>query len=143
MFRMSKLIIFFIYLFLFCGCSNEKTPVPSNPFDIYIDLNRVEFNSFSPGTHVFVTGGGSGFGIVIYRFTDSKFAAFDRMCTSTTHDPTRVNLSEQSDLFLECPDCSSKYIIYDGSVISGPARFFLTEYQTYYYSNSNTLRITN
>ena len=59
-----------------------KTPVPYGPVDIQLDLNKAEFNSFIIGTHVFITGGGSGLGIVVYRLSQNEFKAYDRMCTS-------------------------------------------------------------
>lgn len=118
--------------------------MPSHlPRDIYINLLQADFIDFGPGTYTFVTGGGSGLGIVIYRFSEEKFAAFDRMCTNDKHEPVRIDESEASGLYLECPECHSKYFVQDGSVVSGQAQFYLTEFRTTYYANTNTLVISN
>lgn len=143
---MSKLTRYFVFTFFFSllSCSKEKSPVPSGFVDIQLDLNKAEFNSFILGTHIFITGGGSGLGIVVYRFSNDDFRAFDRMCTSTSHvEHVGLTNSLGSNILLECGVCRSRFSLIDGSVISGPARFYLTEYQTYYNAILNTLWITN
>ncbi len=141
-----KIIRYFIFLslFVFVSCKNEKTPVPYGPVDIQLDLNKAEFNSFIIGTHVFITGGGSGLGIVVYRLSQNEFKAYDRMCTSKTHNEwVRLTDSPNSTILLECQECGSRFSLIDGSVNKGPAYFYLTEYQTYYNQTLNTLWITN
>ena len=143
---MSKIVryLLFFSLFTLIACKNEKTPVPYGPVDIHLDLNQPIFNSFIIGTHIFITGGGSGQGIAVYRVTQNEFKAYDRMCTSTSHgDYQKLVMSGQSAILLECPACGSRFSLIDGSVNRGPAQFQLTEYQTFYNSTANTLWISN
>jgi len=142
---MANIIRFFFagFFFLLIACTQERSPVPNGTVDIYLDLNQPQFNGFVPGTSVFITGGASGLGIVIYRATMSEFRAFDRMCTSKTHEPHRVDLSQSSNFILECSMCRSRFNITDGSVTQGPASFNLTEYQCFYNQTNNSLWISN
>lgn len=141
-----KIVRYFIFLsfFVFVSCKNEKTPVPYGPVDIQLDLNKAEFNSFIVNTHIFITGGGSGLGIVVYRLSQNEFKAYDRMCTSKTHSEwIRLTNYANSTILLECKECGSRFSLIDGSVNKGPANFYLTEYRTYYNQTLNTLWITN
>jgi nitrite reductase/ring-hydroxylating ferredoxin subunit len=135
---------FFLTIFTLMACKNEKSPVPYGPVDIQLDLNRPEFNAFIVTTHIFITGGGSGLGIVVYRMSQNEFKAYDRMCTSTSHGEwQRLAISQNSSILLECPECGSRFSLIDGAVNRGPAQFYLTEYQTFYNQALNTLWITN
>ncbi len=125
-------------------CNPDKSPVPTGPVDIYLDLNQPEFNGFIPGTYRFIVGGGSGLGIVVYRVSQTEFKSFDRMCTSKTHqEPHRVATSEISYFLLECPACGSRFGATDGTIIRGPATYGLIEYQCFYNQTTNVLWITN
>ena len=153
MLKRTKIILFFIItaFLIFFGCNKEKSPVPYRHFEVYVDLNCPQFMDIGLGENVYLekgctvfeNGGSSGLGIIIYRPFPNAFVAFDRMCTSTTHEPTAVKLSSESILYIVCPKCGSKYLISDGSIVSGPANFYLMEFNAVYYPFNNMLKISN
>ena len=142
----SKIQRYFILTILFVavGCKNEQSPVPRGINPITLDLNLPIFSSFDITQSIFITGGASGLGIVVYRMSQDEFRAYDRMCPSTSHSEwIKLLKSENSMIIMECPNCGSKFNLIDGSIIEGPAQFYMSEYQTYYYKETNILVITN
>ncbi|MDD2562672.1 MAG: hypothetical protein PHU27_00455 [Salinivirgaceae bacterium] len=128
---------------LFLGCKNEQSPVPRGINPITINLTLPEFNSFVINTSIHITGGASGLGIVVYRYSQNEFKAYDRMCPSTTHQDWIKLINKENSVFMECPECKSRFYLFDGSVIQGPAQFYMSEYSTYYNQTTGILTIGN
>lgn len=103
---------------------------PANPQ--YIDLNVI-------GGWLYITGGSRG--IIIYRFSQDEFYAYDRHCTYQPQNSCGKVRMDTDNITLLDTCCGSKFIIVDGSVIQGPAGLPLQRYQTYY--DGTTLHITN
>jgi hypothetical protein len=142
--KYSNLAIFstsIILLFCFFSCNTPKDNIPYEPVDITINLNNVEYADIkSIGGHVMIYGGYKG--IVIYKVNRDEYTAFERACP---YDPfyCRVDYdSIEENLLDTC--CGSRFsLIFEGSIINGPAELPLRQYQTYYNSNLSMLRITN
>ena len=137
----SKIIIFLLLLISFSNCDNPENKIPYVYVDIVIDLDKPEFFELnSIGNYVYITGGLSG--IVIYKDSRDVFFAYERACP---YDPEcgRVIVKDNGyQLTDTC--CGSVFsLTMDGAVIEGPSKMSLRKYNTYYYSYSNELRITN
>ncbi len=135
-------LIPFSFLLLLSSCSknNNTNWIPYVPVNIdiypanpqYININVI-------GGWVYVTGGSRG--IIIYRFSQDEFYAFDRHCPyQPTNSCGKVKV-DSDNITLADSCCGSKFIIVDGSVIQGPAGLPLKKYKTYY--DGTTLHITN
>jgi len=139
---MKKLILYLsIIIFILPACDNPQNPVPYKYVDITIDLNKPEFIDLKAiGNTAEITGGVNG--IIIYRSGLDEFKAYERTCT---YDPgcERITLNKYGDKMIhEC--CGSEFsLTMDGIVTKEPAELPLINYNTIYYQNNNTLRITN
>ncbi|MEA1878327.1 MAG: hypothetical protein U9N86_15900 [Bacteroidota bacterium] len=141
-----RLLISAAFLLFASSCGREQQiPVP------YVPVNYTVYLSNPSNDHLLVPGGyliipdQGNLGIILYRrsFGDSKdFVAYDLTCT---HEPdgTCAVFVDDSEFYLECPCCGSKFSIYDGFPTQehGPARWQLKEYETSF--NGNTVRIYN
>lgn len=115
--------------------------MPLVAVDITINLNNPQFLNISSNTvgYVYLTGGSQG--IIVFRNID-EFMAYDRHSPFQPQNDCRVSVSDDGVTVIDDPDCSdSSWLIYDGSVISGPAAAPLQQYQTSY--NPPYLRIYN
>lgn len=138
-------IIPIITIASFFSCGREQQiPIPYVPVNYTVYMNNPSnLHLGVPGGYLLIPGHGNH-GIILYRknnFGDSEdFVAYDLTCT---HEPTGncIVAVDDSDFYLKCPCCGSKYFIFDGYPSQGPARWPLKEYQTSF--NGNTVRIYN
>jgi len=140
----SKVHLFFITLLFIVindGCRKKDDLVPNVAVNFTIFLSDPEFATLQTiGNYVFVTGGVSG--IVIYRYSQDEFTAFDRCCTYKPSDRCAILPDSTNSLFLNCPCCGSKFSFIYGAVQAGPAERALTLYETS-YDGSNSVHVYN
>jgi len=141
-------LIFFIIIlispFVFSSCSKDKNDVIPDTFvDFSISLNDVEFsNLVSPLTYAYVSASTNNFGpnaagygnngIIVFRYIEDEFLAFDRTCPhdfKVNNKSVRVNVID--DIYAICPDCSTKYALPSyGTPASGIGQYPLKNYKT-------------
>jgi len=125
---------------VFNSCKKEgDDDIAQNHVDYYLYLNEPSnINLNAVGGWMYVPAGTKG--IIVYRRSDSDFTALERNCT---YDPnTSCSIVEVlSGISSIDSCCSSRFSIYDGSVINGPATHPLYQYNTYF--DGSTLRIYN
>ena len=129
-FRPTNLIILAL-LALFVSCSkadkNNVIPYASVNIDIYTsDPDFVDLNAV--GGWTYITGGVRG--IIVYRYSNDVFKAYDRDCP---YDPTStcsLVSVETNNIIASDPCCGSRFQLTDGSVVQGPATLPLQQYQT-------------
>lgn len=144
---LSVLYVFLpvVFLLFFSSCGREQQiSIPYVPVNYIVYMNNPSnLHLGVPGGYLINTDQGNH-GIILYRmnsFGDSgDFVAFDLTCTN---EPTGncIVAVDDSEFYLECPCCGSKFFIFDGYPSEGPARWPLKEYQTSF--NGNTIRIYN
>ena len=124
------------------SCRKKDDVVPYTRVNFTIYLSDPDFMTLQTiGNHVFVTGGVCG--IVIYRKSQEEFSALERCCTYNPSERCAVLMDSTNSNVLICPCCNSKFSIWDGSVMSGSAERSLTNYQTIFNAEENTLKVYN
>ncbi|HCQ29059.1 MAG TPA: hypothetical protein DIU39_02160 [Flavobacteriales bacterium] len=124
-----KIIYIFLIIILF-GCQkNEQNGVPIVSVDIYIyttDPDFVDLNAV--GNWTYVTGGSRG--IIVYRYSNNEFKAYDRHCPYQSQNSCALVTVESSNITAKDDCCGSTFLLTDGSVTGGPATFPLKQYRT-------------
>jgi len=116
--------------------------VPYVPVDLYINTSLPAYvNLIAIGGWTYVSGGSKG--IIIYRQTSDIFMAYDRHCTYDVNANCGAATVDSTNVVINCDCDGSRYQIYDGTVIEGPATYGLQQYQTSYDMMSNTLHVYN
>ena len=109
---------------LFYGCDKDmQHPVPNVYVEFTVNM-EMTYNLNTIGGWEYFTGGYRG--IVIYRFSEDDFRVFDRTCTHDIYE--RIVVKDPP--IAECEECESTYLLIDGSVVDGPARYPLKQYRT-------------
>lgn len=137
----TKICILFLLLFyISCSKDNKNSAIPYTDVNItiytsdpdFIDLNAV-------GGWTSVTGGLRG--IIIYRYSNNEFKAYERDCPYNPNDPCALISVEVNDIIASCSCCGSRFQLSDGDVIQGPSSYPMKEYQTSW--DGNALHIFN
>lgn len=140
----SKVHLFLITLLFITinnSCRKKDDLVPNVAVNFTIFLSDPEFATLQTiGNYVFVTGGVCG--VVIYRYSQTEFYAYDRCCSYKPEDRCAVLPDTTNSFFLNCPCCTSKFSIIDGSVQASPAERPLTMYEAVFDGN-NSVHVYN
>ncbi len=141
--RFALLISIFFLMFtavIFSACKkDDKDDVAQNYVDYYLYINEpsnIQLNAV--GGWKYIPAGTKG--IIVYRRSQTEFAAFERNCTFDPNVPASL-VKVLSGISAIDSVCMSRFSIYDGSVINGPATQPLYQYQTFF--DGTTLRIYN
>jgi Rieske Fe-S protein len=143
-----KSIIYFLTFLLFSSgmvsCDRERqVPIPYVYVNYTVYLNNPSNSNLRvPGNFLLLPQEGN-LGIILYRRTlgeTNDFIALDLTCTNEPLGACKVAMDE-TDFYLVCPCCGSKYSVWDGLVAEGPARWPLKEYAT--SMTISTVRIFN
>ena len=133
----------FIFLVVASGfyCKKDNNnSVPNTAVDIYLYTSNPSFVNLNPiGGWVYITGGVRG--ILIYRKSSSEFMAYDRNCTYQPNDACATIYVDATNIMATDTCCNSKFSMYDGSVLNGPAGLPLKQYHTAF--DGNVLHIYN
>ena len=129
-------------VFLSKSCVKSNQGVPFVFVDQYINITLPSYSSLNAiGGWVYISGGSKG--IIIYRQTSELFAVYDRHCTYNVQQSCGAAQVDSTNSFVECLCDGSRYQLYDGAVIQGPATYSLQPYRSTFNLMSNTLHIYN
>lgn len=134
----------FFMLFAFHACTDEPHKIPEITFDFTIDIDMPEYSDLSSVLgYAYVTGGAYENGIIIYRKNFEEFYAYDRSCPYNPKNGI-LEVSKDNEMIATDTVCGSKFNLFQGgSIIKGPAKRSLKQYQTQFNPNSNLLRVYN
>ncbi len=139
----QKIIALLTVLFIsqaFFSCNDKNQVVPNVYVNFTISIYDPEFISLtSPGNSITVTGGVNG--ILIYRISETDFAAYDRTCTYQVVENCQVKVDDSGVFANDTLCCHSQFLLLDGSVTKGPATYPLKRYNTSF--NGTYLRVYN
>lgn len=124
---------FLLFLFtsvLLLSCSkDQETSIPSVPVNIRINLDDPSnLNLNIIGNSSSIPGGIRG--IIVYRLSQDKFNAFERMCSYQSADTCAYVSIDSAISSVGCKCCGSRFQLIDGSPISAPASASLRAYNT-------------
>jgi len=122
------------------SCKKESSnDIAQNPVNFTLSLNDPSNLSLNAVGGILYLNEGTK-GIIIYRRAISEFNAIERNCP---YDPNASCslIQIQSGITSIDSCCGSKFSIYDGSVINGPAATPLYFYYTQYDDLNKTLHI--
>ena len=138
--RLFCFVLLTSLLFIPLSCDKEyENPVPSVHVDLTLQVGTAMFPELHhPGGWLYYSGGYRG--VIIYRLSYEEFKAYDMACPFHPSDPKALVRVIDSPLAQDTL-CGSTFILIDGSVITGPSRHPLREYQTYF--DGMTLRVIN
>jgi hypothetical protein len=118
--------------------TNEHT-VPKVNVNIVIDLNLAQYNNLNfIGGWVYISGGYNG--ILVHRSTVDVIAAYDRQAPYNVVDKCQVEV-DSSGVICEDPCSGSRWLLFDGQIVKGPAPYPLKQYRTSF--DGVRLNITN
>jgi nitrite reductase/ring-hydroxylating ferredoxin subunit len=137
---MKRLIPLVLFLLLGNACDKDETnDIAQYYVDFTIYLNEPSSLPLSVvGGWMYVNAGTKG--IILYRRSSSEFTASERNCTFDPTDSCSV-VQVQSGISAIDSCCNSRFSIFDGSVINGPATRPLYQYKTLF--DGNALRVYN
>jgi nitrite reductase/ring-hydroxylating ferredoxin subunit len=126
-----------------CGKDSNDTTIPNVPVNYTVYLTLPQFTNLnSPGSYSLIDGHGYK-GIIVYRRTQDEFVAFDLACP---YDPTTsgaILTVDSSGITMVDNHCGSKFSLYDGSVLKGPATRSMKGYNTSYDPSTFSVSIFN
>ncbi len=129
---MNRVLFFAVFVLVssFSGCRRNLHPVPDIPFNININFDLPSYSGLqSIGGFAYVDNAGVK-GLVVYRRTMDEFVAFDRMSTAPGGDTCGpIYVDPDNMLILLDPCTPSKFSLFDGSIINGPAEWGLRGYR--------------
>jgi hypothetical protein len=144
--NLKKIVILFLFIISTVSCKkqtiNSSNPVASVPVNliVYPD-NPLNFRLQSIGGWAYFDGGING--IVIYRKSQEEFIALER---TSSYLPNNINarVKVMSDNFtLQDTISNSRWRLFDGEVIQGPAQWPLRIYATNFNTANGTLMVSN
>jgi len=133
----------FSFLVLLGSCRNtNNSTMPYVPVDIYINVSLPAYSNLNViGGWAYVTGGNDG--ILLYRQSFESILAYERRCTYNAFEACGFSSVDSTNVVVECACDGSRYSLFDGSVIEGPATAPLFRYNTTFNVNFGDVHIFN
>ena len=149
MFRKISVLVLLAIISLFSFCKKKTNTVQDNIAYQTVNItvypnDPLYFKIQTVGGWIYINGGVNG--IIVYRKTNTNsptdFIALERTSTALPNDPN-ARVKVQSDNFtLKDSISGSKWQLFNGAVISGPATLNLRQYNAT-FDGINTLTIKN
>lgn len=132
-----------IMMILFISsCNRSSNQMPYAPVDVYINTSLPAYSNLQIiGGWVYISGGNDG--IIAYRQSYEVIVAYERRCTYQLPNSCGSGVVDSTNFYVECACDGTKYSIFDGSVIEGPAPYSLYQYRASFDPNSGQLHIFN
>jgi len=138
----TSILVSLLLLTITQSCRKNTNIVPYVAVDIYLNISLPAYSNLNViGGWVYASGGSKG--LIVYRQTADVFMAYDRHCTYNADNPCGSATVDSTGIYAECDCDGSKYQLYDGQVVNGPATYSLKQYQTSFNDINNTLHIYN
>lgn len=114
---------------MFFSCKKQKQYIPYVPVDIYININNPSYYQLtSISGWTYISGGSKG--IILYRKNQEEIMAYDRHCTYEADNACGSTEVNTDNVTVDCLCDGSQYLLYDGSILRGPASYPLFQYRT-------------
>ena len=140
--KLSKILLITLSLLIFVTCAKKKEEIIPNTYvNFTIRLDDPKFTDLHAiGNSVIITSeyagrSSAGYdynGIIVYRFSEDEFYAFDCTCPFNIDNSISVITENASNPIAECPECGSEYVLPSLAFPTekGPSRVPLKQYNT-------------
>ena len=140
--NLRKILLIALSLLIFITCTKKKEEIIPNTYvNFSLRLDDPQFTDLNAiGNSVTITSEYAGRrsagydynGIIVYRFSENEFYAFDRTCQFNIEKSITVTIENASDPIAECPECGSEYVLPSIAFPTekGPSRVPLKQYNT-------------
>ena len=138
----KKCLYILLPIIILFGCSkdNDNSNIPLVNVNFTINTNNPAYNEEQvTGGGMYLNGGSRG--LILYRYSNDEFRAFDRHCTYNSTSSCALVSVDNSNINAKDDCCGSKFLITDGSVTQGPGNLPLKQYNTSF--DGSVLRIYN
>lgn len=123
------------------ACKKNDDAIPNVAVNEYIDLNLPSYFPLNAvNGWIYYNAGVKG--IIVFRKSPTEFIATERTCSFDPNTSAAVVEVESNNIIGIDSICGSRYSLFDGSVVNGPATRALQHYKTEYLAN-NRLHIYN
>ncbi|MFM7015799.1 MAG: hypothetical protein ACKOX3_05655 [Bacteroidota bacterium] len=134
---LASILILFVL-----GCKKNESLIPNVSVNEYIDLNLPSYSNLNAVNNwIYYPAGAKG--LIIFRKSTTEFVAYERACTYDPNTSGAVVYMQPNGIDAKDTICGSKFFIFDGSIINGPASRPLQQYRCMYNISSNQLHIYN
>ncbi len=138
---------FVLFLLILSACKKDEELLPPAYVDFQIYVNQAQFsdlhaigNSMILKEEDVIGRNYAKHGVIVYRFSEDEFKAFDARCTYEPKEQHRLEITDDY-VVARCTDCGSEFILVYGAPSKGPANMPLREYNTYF--SGSILRVFN
>jgi hypothetical protein len=139
---LKKLFIVLVLLSAFLACRKNDGLIPNVSVNEYIDLNLPSYSNLNAVNNWIYYPAGA-MGLIIFRKSTTEFVAYERACTFDPNTTSAVVYMLPNGIDARDSICGSKFFIFDGSIMNGPASRPLQQYRCTYNISINQLHIYN
>ncbi len=137
---MKKLIVLSAIMLSFFACGKGGDVIPNVAVNFAISLTDPRVTALNVPGGVAIMNGYGVAGLIFYREADGTYACYDRCSSYQPQNKCAVNL-DTGHLTVTDPCSGSKFALFDGSPVKGPATRSL---KSYYIDVSNsTIYVSN
>ena len=134
--------LFILVLFIVFSCRKNEDLIPNVSVNEYINLNLPSYSNLNAVNNwIYYPAGAKG--LIIFRKSTTEFVAFERACTYDPNTSGAVVCVLPNGIDAKDSICGSKFFIFDGSIINGPASRPLQQYRCTYNISANQLHVYN
>jgi uncharacterized protein YuzB (UPF0349 family) len=140
---MRKAVLVLILMISIVGCDrcNRNQLLPEVSFAFTINVNEPAYFDLSVATGFLYFDGGT-VKLILYRINQEEFNVYDARSTYNPDDPC-ICVVEDNHVFIEDPCGDSKWLLTDGTIVSGSAAQNLLQYNYTFDSATGVLYFYN
>lgn len=140
---MRKAVLVLILMISIGGCDrcNRNQLLPEVSFAFTINVNEPAYFDLSVATGFLYFDGGT-VKLILYRINQEEFNVYDARSTYNPDDPC-ICVVEDNHVFIEDPCGDSKWLLTDGTIVSGSAAQNLLQYNYTFDSATGVLYFYN
>jgi nitrite reductase/ring-hydroxylating ferredoxin subunit len=126
---MKKILLIVIVALTCFSCGKSGDVIPNVAINFQASLTDPRLSALNvPGGVVLISGYGVA-GLILYRGSDGSYAAYDRCSSYMPQNKCAVTL-DSGNFTVTDPCSGSKFALFDGSPVKGPATKSLKSYST-------------
>jgi len=134
--------LFILVLLIVFSCRKNEDLIPNVSVNEYINLNLPSYSNLNAVNNwIYYPAGAKG--LIIFRKSTTEFVAYERACTYDPNTSGAVVYMLPNGIDAKDSICGSKFFIFDGSIINGPASRPLQQYRCTYNISANQLHVYN